>query len=48
MYFRGLYISSEKEKKQTHYIKYHFFSMKLSCVVSQYLLGNLGDPHDFL
>ena len=48
MYFRGLYISSEKEKKQTHYIKYHFFSMKLSCVVSQYLLGNLGDPHYFL
>jgi hypothetical protein len=38
----------KKKKKQIHYIKYHLFSMKLSCVVSQYLLGNLGDPHDFL
>jgi hypothetical protein len=47
MYFRGLYISSEKEKK-IHYIEYHFFSMRLSCVVSQYVLVNLGDPHYFL
>ena len=38
----------KKKKNQTHYIKYHFFSMRLNCVVSQYSLGNLGDPHDLL
>jgi hypothetical protein len=51
MYSRGLYISSEKENKQTsgtHHIKYQFCSMRLSCVVSQYLLGSLGDSHYFL
>ena len=48
MYFRGLYLSSEKEKKQTHSIMYHFFSMRLSCFFSQYVLGNLWDPHYFL
>jgi hypothetical protein len=52
MYLRGLYISSEKEKNTTnpgtHHIKYHFFHMTPSCVVSQYALGSLGDPHYFL
>jgi hypothetical protein len=51
MYFRGLYISKEKENKQTpatHHIKYQFCSMRLSCVVSQYLLVSLGDSHYFL
>jgi hypothetical protein len=50
MYFRGLYISSEREKKQpgTHHIKYHFCPMTPSCVVSQYALGSLGDSHYFL
>jgi hypothetical protein len=38
----------KKKKKKTHYSEYHFFSMRLSCVFLQYLLGNLGDPHYFL
>jgi hypothetical protein len=50
MYFRGLYISSEREKKQPgiHHIKYHFFPMTPSCVVSKYALGSPGDSHYFL
>jgi hypothetical protein len=51
MYFRGLYVSSEKEKKNkpgTHHIKYHFCPMTPSCVVSQYVLGSLGDSRYFL
>jgi hypothetical protein len=42
----------QKKKKKTnpstHHIQYHFCSMRLSCVVSQYLLGSLGDSHYFL
>ena len=51
MYIRGLYISSEKEKKNIpghSPYKVSFCSMRLSCVVSQYLLGSLGDSHYFL
>ena len=42
-----------KNKKQnqrpaTHYIMYHFCSMRLGFVVSRYLLDTLGDSHYFL
>jgi hypothetical protein len=33
----------EEKHPGTHHIKCHFCSMRLSCVVSQYLLGSLGD-----
>ena len=41
------YSQKEKKKKKTvtHHIKYH---MTPSCVVSQYVLGSLGDSHYFL
>jgi hypothetical protein len=51
MYFMGHYISAEREKEtkpSTHNIKYNFCPMTPSCVVSQYLLGGLGDSHYFL
>jgi hypothetical protein len=35
----------EKQKPDTHHMMYHFCSMKLGFVVSQYLLGTLGDSH---
>ena len=37
-----------QEKPDTHHIKYHFCSMRLSFVVSQYLLCTLWDSHYFL
>jgi hypothetical protein len=37
--------STYKKKTGTHHIKYQFCSMRLSFVVSQYLLCTLGDIH---
>ena len=47
MFFRGLYIS-QKKSPNTHHTKYHFCSMRLSCLATQYLLCTLGDSHYFL
>jgi hypothetical protein len=44
----GVSTYPQKKKEKIHYIKYHFFSMRFSCVVSQYVLFNLGDSHYFL
>ena len=42
-------VSTYPQKKKTKSLyKVPFFSMRLSCVVSQYILCNLGDPHYFL
>jgi hypothetical protein len=38
----------KKTKPGTLHIKYHLCSIRLSCVVSQNVLGSLGDPHYFL
>ena len=35
----------EEKSPGTHHIKYHFCSMRLSFVVSQYVLCTLGDSH---
>jgi hypothetical protein len=47
MFFRGLYLSAKKNPN-THHIKYHLCSMRLSFVVTQYSLCTLGDSHYFL
>ena len=48
----GVTTYPQKKKKKTnpgtHHIKYHFWPMTPSCVVSQYVLGSLGDSHYFL
>ena len=41
----GVSTYPQKKKKKPNPIKYHFCSMRLSFVVSQYVLCTLGDSH---